>query len=386
MFLSILFFVNTIYSQDIITLKNGDEIKSKVLEVTPDLVKYKNWTNQDGPTYSLTKAEIFMIKYQNGTKDVFKEISVSNSAQNNNVNNGSKFIGTWYHKRYDGNNNKTTLIISKSGVDFLVDYKQMSRGGGFDNFFNTDGSFKETGRLDGNSIVINSFIKLSLMNDNTILMNSVEFVKPPVNNLSSSINSSFKTNTSINSLQNESSNNDYPQSLKTSHIGHFNKGNDFSEYTTNFIQKDATSLTKNLFHQGSHISYLKAKFGRNDNYKNDELTIKQGDTLLFNMTCAKYDFSKKDWDGKKVDYLLSIQIEDNSGKEYLVETYDQPLNIRVYDESTSMYKYCIDIPIKIDPIKMLSIPAKQDLYFNFLVKAKTEKKSVFEGFLKFHIE
>jgi hypothetical protein len=35
---------------------------------------------------------------------------------------------------------------------------------------------------------------------------------------------------------------------------------------------------------------------------------------------------------------------------------------------------------------MLSIPAKQDLYFNFLVKAKTEKKSVFEGFLKFHIE
>src|ERR1035437_5573859 len=127
------------FSQDIITLKNGDEIKSKVIEITPDLVKYKNWTNQDGPTYSLTKAEIFMIKYQNGTKDVFKETSVSNSAQNNNVNNGSKFIGTWYHKRYDGNNNKTTLTISKPGVDFLVDYKQMSRSGGFDIFFNTDG-------------------------------------------------------------------------------------------------------------------------------------------------------------------------------------------------------------------------------------------------------
>lgn len=193
MFLTILFCVNSINAQDIITLKNGDEIKSKVIEVTPDLVKYKNWTNQDGPTYSLTKAEIFMIKYQNGTKDVFKETSVSNSAQNNNDNNGSKFIGTWYHKRYDGNNNKTTLTISKPGVDFLVDYKQMSRSGGFDIFFNTDGSFKEMARLDGNSIVINSFIKLSLMNDNTILMNSEEFVKTPVN---------IQTNTSASSIIN----------------------------------------------------------------------------------------------------------------------------------------------------------------------------------------
>ena len=64
-------FLNS-YGQDIITLKNGDEIKSKVLEVNPDLIKYKNWTNMDGPIYSIVKGDVFMIKYSNGTKDVFK--------------------------------------------------------------------------------------------------------------------------------------------------------------------------------------------------------------------------------------------------------------------------------------------------------------------------
>ncbi len=59
------------YSQDNIILKNGDEIKSKVLEVLPDVIKYKKWENQDGPTYTSDKGAVFMIKYQNGTKDVF---------------------------------------------------------------------------------------------------------------------------------------------------------------------------------------------------------------------------------------------------------------------------------------------------------------------------
>jgi hypothetical protein len=79
MFLPILFFVNSIKAQDIITLKNGDEIKSKVLEVLSDQVKYKKWENIDGPTYSSMKTEVFMIKYQNGTKDVFKSTEVLNT-------------------------------------------------------------------------------------------------------------------------------------------------------------------------------------------------------------------------------------------------------------------------------------------------------------------
>ena len=67
------------FCQDILVLKNGDEIKVKVSEVLPDLIKYKKWDNQDGPLYSEPKGNIFMIKYQNGSKDVFANQGTSNS-------------------------------------------------------------------------------------------------------------------------------------------------------------------------------------------------------------------------------------------------------------------------------------------------------------------
>lgn len=62
-----------IFSQDIITKKNGDEIECKVMEIAPDLIKYKKYNNQDGPIYNLPRAEVFMIKYENGEKDMFNE-------------------------------------------------------------------------------------------------------------------------------------------------------------------------------------------------------------------------------------------------------------------------------------------------------------------------
>jgi hypothetical protein len=61
----------TLSAQDIITLKSGDEIKAKVQEIGTDNVKYKKYDNQSGPIYTLTKSDIFMIKYENGDKDVF---------------------------------------------------------------------------------------------------------------------------------------------------------------------------------------------------------------------------------------------------------------------------------------------------------------------------
>lgn len=74
LFLSILVFtVSNGIAQDIITNKNGDEIKSKVLEVSQSEIKYKKIGNPSGPTYSIPKSDVFMIKYENGEKDVFGE-------------------------------------------------------------------------------------------------------------------------------------------------------------------------------------------------------------------------------------------------------------------------------------------------------------------------
>jgi hypothetical protein len=74
----------TLFGQDIIVLKNGNEIKSKVLEMNDKEVKYKKFDNLDGPTISIFKAEIFMIKYQNGTKDVMNNENSSSPVNETN--------------------------------------------------------------------------------------------------------------------------------------------------------------------------------------------------------------------------------------------------------------------------------------------------------------
>lgn len=70
-------------AQDIIFLRNGEEIESKVIEVLPDLIKYNKWTNQNGPLYSIDKSEVFMIKYPDGSKDVFERTNETKESNSN---------------------------------------------------------------------------------------------------------------------------------------------------------------------------------------------------------------------------------------------------------------------------------------------------------------
>jgi hypothetical protein len=69
-----------IYAQDIIILKSGDEIKSMVVEVLSDQIKYKKFENKQGPSYGIEKSKIFMIRYANGSKDVFNSASTATPA------------------------------------------------------------------------------------------------------------------------------------------------------------------------------------------------------------------------------------------------------------------------------------------------------------------
>ena len=65
------------FSQDILIKKNGDEIEVKVSKISDDEIEYKKWSNLDGPSYIVSKNEVFMIKYKNGDKDVFNETSIT---------------------------------------------------------------------------------------------------------------------------------------------------------------------------------------------------------------------------------------------------------------------------------------------------------------------
>ena len=62
---------SNLYSQDLIILRNGDEIEGKVLSIESGIVKYKKQSNLEGPSYTLKEADLFLIKYPDGSKDVF---------------------------------------------------------------------------------------------------------------------------------------------------------------------------------------------------------------------------------------------------------------------------------------------------------------------------
>ena len=64
-----------VQSQDILVFKTGEELKSRVLEVGISEVKYKKFENLEGAIYVCLKNDLFMIKFENGTKDVFANLS-----------------------------------------------------------------------------------------------------------------------------------------------------------------------------------------------------------------------------------------------------------------------------------------------------------------------
>jgi hypothetical protein len=73
LFILVLLFLafSTVHAQDTIYKKTGETISSKIVEVNPSEVKYKKFDFQDGPVYTIEKADLFMIRYQNGLKDLF---------------------------------------------------------------------------------------------------------------------------------------------------------------------------------------------------------------------------------------------------------------------------------------------------------------------------
>lgn len=79
--------VYAVKAQDLIVMKNAEEIQAKVTVVTTDEVSYKKWSNLEGPSYTIPKSAIFYIKYQNGEKEVFQKMDMSNDVKATNVKN-----------------------------------------------------------------------------------------------------------------------------------------------------------------------------------------------------------------------------------------------------------------------------------------------------------
>lgn len=71
--LTSIFTVTSALAQDNIILKSGAEIPAKVLEVAPGQIKYRRQDNPEGPVYTTGTTNVLLIRYANGTKDVFSK-------------------------------------------------------------------------------------------------------------------------------------------------------------------------------------------------------------------------------------------------------------------------------------------------------------------------
>ena len=63
--------VFTAAAQDLIVKTDSTKIEAKVVEITPENVRYKRFSNPEGPTYVLPVIEIHYIRYANGEMEYY---------------------------------------------------------------------------------------------------------------------------------------------------------------------------------------------------------------------------------------------------------------------------------------------------------------------------
>lgn len=68
---------------DIIVLTNGEEIEAQVIEITESVVRYKKCDRLNGPTYEKNRDNIVLIRYPDGSKDMFNNEKVNESRESN---------------------------------------------------------------------------------------------------------------------------------------------------------------------------------------------------------------------------------------------------------------------------------------------------------------
>jgi len=69
-------------AQDVIVKKDGSTIIAKVEEIGSSEIKYKKWSNLEGPTYSVSRSDIASINYQNGEVERFSDVTTVNTNTN----------------------------------------------------------------------------------------------------------------------------------------------------------------------------------------------------------------------------------------------------------------------------------------------------------------
>ena len=108
-------FSSQLKSQDILILKNGDSLKTNIIEVGINDITYKKFdTTSSNPSYKILKSSVIAIYYPNGTKDIF---SVSNRRLDTSKEQIQNFVLKGYadaKKYYKGYKTVATITFASS--------------------------------------------------------------------------------------------------------------------------------------------------------------------------------------------------------------------------------------------------------------------------------
>lgn len=89
------------FAQDVIVKRDGSEIKSIVVEITRNNIKYRLFDQADGPIRNIDIAEVFIVEYKDGKIESFEKKPVSVS-YNTDYNSRDYFIGVGVGNSYGG--------------------------------------------------------------------------------------------------------------------------------------------------------------------------------------------------------------------------------------------------------------------------------------------
>jgi hypothetical protein len=122
----VIFSAMNIDAQDFIIKNDKSEIKSKIVEITENTIKYKKWEFLDGPLYNIAKGEVFMLIYANGQREIIQQ---SNKHESDNA-----VISEITNNPANTNNVKKSTQadqlnqMTKSANDTIEDYKNTKVG------------------------------------------------------------------------------------------------------------------------------------------------------------------------------------------------------------------------------------------------------------------
>ncbi len=109
---------NMIKAQDTLSMRSGENMLVKVIEVGTSEVKYRKLDNLNGPIFSILKSDLLTIKYENGTKEDFSSVK----KEENNFSGYDPYIQgkNDAQRYYKGDKNAGTILLISNFIPLLA--------------------------------------------------------------------------------------------------------------------------------------------------------------------------------------------------------------------------------------------------------------------------